>query len=166
MVITFKLIFANHAASYEKALSPSKFPCTLFGVQTPEKGCFLDEIGLFWCKKNSLSRRICDKSFCFSPEKGKIRGEKSSESRQVKSKISTNNLRKSCIYKQIISVVSSINDDNPSIISVVSWIRTDDLEMDAEILEFGWRLLQVYFYGVDKLVLPRFYRTFPLCEGG
>ena len=51
MVITFKLIFANHAASYEKALSPSKFPCTLFGVQTPEKGCFLDEIGLFDAKK-------------------------------------------------------------------------------------------------------------------
>jgi len=40
-------------------------------------------------KKNSLSGRICDKSFCFSPEKGKIRGEKSSESRQVKSKFST-----------------------------------------------------------------------------
>ena len=63
-------------------------------------------------------------------------------------------------------MVSLINDDNLSIISVVSWICTDDLEMDAEILEFGWRLLQVYFYGVDKFVLPRFYRTFPLCEGG
>ena len=62
---------------------------------------------------------------------------------------------KTCIHRQIISVVSSINDDNPSIISVVSWISTDDLEMDADILGFGWRILQVYFYGVDKFVLPR-----------
>ena len=45
--------------------------------------------------------------------------------------------------------------NNSSVISVVSWICADDLEMDAEILEFGWRLLQVYFYGVDKFVLPR-----------
>ena len=29
--------------------------------------------------------------------------------------------------------------DNPSIINVVSLICTDDLEMDAEILGFGWR---------------------------
>ena len=74
-------------------------------------------------------------------------------------------LWKTCIHKQIISVISSINDDNPSIISVVSWIRTDDLKMDADILGFGWRLLQVYFYGVNKFVLPRSYRTFPPCEG-
>ena len=58
-----------------------------------------------------------------------------------------------------------INDDIPLIISVVSWIRTDDLKMDADILGFGWRLLQVYFYGVNKFVLPRSYRTFPPCEG-
>ena len=74
-------------------------------------------------------------------------------------------LWKTCIHKQIISVVSSINDDNPSIISVVSWICTDDLKMDADILGFGWRLLQVYFYGVNKFVLPRSYRTFSPCEG-
>ena len=75
-------------------------------------------------------------------------------------------LWKTCIHKQIISVVSSINNDNPSIITVVSWIHTDNLEMDADILGFGWRLLQVYFYGVDKFVLPRSYRTFPPYEGG
>ena len=46
-------------------------------------------------------------------------------------------LWKTCIHKQIISVVSSINDDNPSIITVVSWIHTDNLEMDADILGFG-----------------------------
>jgi len=43
---------------------------------------FTMKSGFFDAKKDSLSGRICDKSFCFSPEKGKIRGEKSSESRQ------------------------------------------------------------------------------------
>jgi len=61
--------------------------------------------------------------------------------------MSERKLAKTCIHKQIISVVSSINDDNPSIISVVSWIRADDSGMDADILGFGWRLFEVCVHG-------------------
>ena len=40
-------------------------------------------------KKNSLSGKKCDESFCLSLEKRKDSGRKSSENRQVKSKFST-----------------------------------------------------------------------------